>query len=250
MAKVKKVKRSAAKKLKPKQKKPLISSIRELAMADLNKLPDVLTTLSIKIDKKWKVYDFITVFDCINKLYAIINLEMTEISLQKAFVLDKRLRNTAFIKRVDFILSSHEIYMPSGTPWSESHWDKLESTLQLYSLNYLQVKEIKFSSPGNIDILGVGKVLHEVFQILKYYLPNKNDKLKIKMKEVEIKHKEEELKMKEQEHLKMQIDNLSSLGFSKTEINTHLSNKMKLAKRIIKKKDSGQITNIEIIDPE
>ncbi len=68
----------------------------------------------------------------------------------------------------------------------------------------LEVKEIKYASPGFTDLIGVSGVIGHIKDILIHYLPNNLTK--------------EEIKIKEQERIKLQIENLEKMGFTQIQI--------------------------------
>ena len=68
----------------------------------------------------------------------------------------------------------------------------------------ITIKKIHYSSPGLTDIIGLGKFLDIVFKCVKYYFPNKNDKLQTELLTQDILYKK--------------IENLEKMGYSKKEI--------------------------------
>ena len=69
----------------------------------------------------------------------------------------------------------------------------------------LEVKRINYASPGQIVFGGVEKVLEHLLNIIKYYLPNKRDKLNNdKLKQ--------EIEILKQQKYKLFIENIKELG--------------------------------------
>lgn len=87
-----------------------------------------------------------------------------------------------------------------------------------FIVNDLIIKELRYSSPGFADIVGVGKVLGQLKEILFYYFPNKKDKI--------------EADIKIQERNKLIIENLKGL-----EIDPHVMRQLFL-------KEYGELINI------
>lgn len=161
--------------------------------------------LRININGNWNSTDFATLFECLTILY-IVAIEVDRIDF-----LDNQIYGSKPQSRLNDILFNfngdiYKIMRNSSTYVNEKAIDDI---MPLYGhkgafLQDLKVAQIKFSSPGFTDFVGLGKVIEQLVELLKYYVPNKKDILE-----------RESLK---QDIISKQIQNLEAMGYSKKEI--------------------------------
>ena len=192
-------------------------------------------TLRIKIDGKWSSTDFSTLFENLTFLYQIFieidSLNYTNIqlydevaksSLSENIVnyngsLYRRLRfpdiyendKRVQVARIGFVVPREPNYFPD-----------------------LEILKIKYSSPGFSDFAGLGKIIEQIFEFIKYYLPNKKVEL--------------ELEEREQDILYKKIKNLEALGYSQKEIRKLFEIRNTVAPSISELYELKKITGIEL----
>ena len=176
----------------------------------INKYLNNRGELKIRIDGNWKSNEFGVLFDRLSRFYEYY---------YECFIFEDLLREETQRKYAEdihkpshnFTLNARIFYETVGLEFFKEHQSlhKLrfrnsgkENSPQIYYnyLSNLEVKSIRFSSPGSIDFIGVSGVLGHLKDILFNYLPNKKSR--------------EEVRILEQERIKLQIDNLKSMGFS------------------------------------
>jgi len=161
--------------------------------------------LRINIDGKWSSTDFTNLFESLTILY-IIAIEVDRIDFLDNQIYgskpDSPLNDILFNFNGDLFkrMRNSSIYD------NEKGMKDLIPSFEWKRVFYhdLQVVQIKFSSPGFTDFVGFGKIIEQLVELLRYYIPNKEDVLK-----------RESLK---QDVISKQIQNLEAMGYSKKEI--------------------------------
>ncbi len=97
------------------------------------------------------------------------------------------------------------------------------------------VKRIKYSSPGSIDIAGIGKVFETLKEVLFFYLPNKRTRM--------------EIELQEQELISKKIDNYTKMGYNQRDIQILLGYEALHIDKISKLVAEGRIVQIEVKHP-
>jgi hypothetical protein len=189
--------------------------------------------IRISIDNDWNVERFSKILNSFNITYCITvlaTIEDNEFTRITGFN-NKRELALAFLKNYEIF--NGETYRRENEKFLQ-YFKGINSRSAL-SQNLL-IESIRYSSPGKIDLLGLGKVMEELSKIFQYYFPNKKDKV-----------------LYEQERQRlfdMRIESLKKLGLSPDEIKKILlldSNASKLIDKVIKE---DLITNIELIEKE
>jgi hypothetical protein len=189
--------------------------------------------IRVSIDEDWNIERFSKILNSINILYcntSLITLSDKEFTKITGFNNREELAEV-FLKNYEIF--NNETYKRENEQFLQ-YFKGIESRSAL-SLNLL-VESIKYNSPGNIDLLGIGKVLEELSKILQYYFPNKKDK---------ILYEQEKQKL-----FDMRIESLKKLDISTTEMKKILAlenNANKLVSKVIKE---NLISDIELIEKE
>jgi len=191
--------------------------------------------------------DFYDVFDSITRLYNyhIINHNTFQLldSYTKRFDESPKALHLpeAMNLRNEFKNSVYDIFQ-NELNINEGFGYFIAPNYMGYHISAISVKSIKYSSPGSIDLLGFGKIFDSLKETVFYYWPNSEKKKDIKLKEFDI-------QMKEQELISKKIENLKSLGFSTTEIQSFIGHEYYHIDRLKALKDNHKIINITIINP-
>lgn len=162
--------------------------------------------LSFKIDGEWSIVDFNHFFEDLNTLYRLL-IEIDNIDFIDYQLSNKKSRiplTENFIRINDHyyrrVFESYSILTPS-LRYKKPTYNSFRIISSQFNLN---VKEIKFASPGFTDFSGIGKVIDSLFELIKYYIPNAESKIR---KEI----------LKE-DLLSKRIENLKSMGYSNVDI--------------------------------
>jgi hypothetical protein len=179
-------------------------------------------TLRISIDGKWTVEDFSFLFNSINKLYEIY-MVVNRVELHFA---EAKMQGFIFVSRGSIPSMLNELLsLLAGNKGSLD---------LIYNKAFpLEVKQIKYSSPGITDFVGLSGVLGHFKDILFHFFPDEKTKMEIEI-------------------LKQQKDKLMIENLQKLEIDPYLIKQLYLYEEIninnIKSLiDREKITSIEII---
>lgn len=172
--------------------------------------------LRIKIDGKWTSSQFSNLFESLSFLYQLLS-EMDKIEVYESQLYGKMPEshisssliniNGELFKKLNFPLSyENSKDFERISPFSFEYLSY--SNYKRVFFDDLYIKEIKYASPGFTDFVGVGKIIEQIFSILKYYFPNKKEKL--------------ENEILEQELITKKIKTLELMGYSRKEIRKYL----------------------------
>lgn len=173
--------------------------------------------LRINLDEKWSSTDFSKMFDSLTLLYQLF------IELDSIDYLDSQL----FKARPNSTISENIINM-NGILYKKLNSPDTFENAKIYRGEYfmdlflaksqinetqskvydLQIKQIKYASPGFSDVVGLGKIIENMVELIKYYIPNKNQKLENEKTELDI--------------IEKKIRMLNSIGYSEKEIRKFL----------------------------
>ncbi len=213
--------------------------------------------LRLKIDKNWTSDDFINIFNSLNLIYEILlELEFIddEVEFLKKYKKENNLSESIKLKDQGFEFEIlNDIQIIDGKLYKKLNYASISNNSLLikdFSQNFtkkllindrtpnnlLKVSKIKFASPGFADFVGLGKIVEQVFDIVKYYFPNKENDLKNSLLE--------------QDLITKKIDNLKSIGYSKKDIQKILNVRDSSILNIKNLKLSNKITKIEIKEIE
>ncbi|WP_281337267.1 hypothetical protein [Flavobacterium eburneipallidum] len=138
--------------------------------------------LKISIDGNWTSNDFIKLFESINLLNQIF-VEIDNLNLLQNYQMESELTKN-YLNVNGFIFKKLNL------------GDTFENTKNLNNINIknspvedyrdLKIKELKYASPGFADFFGSGEIVKNIFDTIKHYIPNKNQKLQNEILELDI----------------------------------------------------------------
>lgn len=96
----------------------------------------------------------------------------------------------------------------------------------------LQIKEVKYASPGFSDFAGFGKIIENMIDLIKHYIPNKNQKLE--NEKLELDNFEKKIRM------------LNSIGYSPKEIRKFLDIRNHTISNLKQLKDLNKVISFEL----
>tara|TARA_R110000850_G_scaffold75152_3_gene164125 strand:+ start:32 stop:709 length:678 start_codon:yes stop_codon:yes gene_type:complete len=213
--------------------------------------------LRLKIDDSWTSNDFINLFNSLNIIYKIL-LELEFIDkenrfLQKYLEENKIPKNTKLHEQGLEFETLRDIQIIDGELYKRLNYSSVTNNSELikdfrqeFTKTFLaddrmdnksfKVRQIKYSSPGFADLIGIGKIVEQIFNMFKYYFPNKETDLKNSLLE--------------QDLISKKIDNLKSIGFSEKELQKFLDVRNSSILNIKNLKISDKITKVEIKEIE
>lgn len=213
--------------------------------------------LRVSIDNNWSSSDFVNLFNSLNFLYKIfIELEFLDDSIEMFIEYKKENNDITF---GDYFLSGvvqralHDIHIVDGNIYKKLNYSSVSNNSKLVTdrqqeftktlLNedridhmVFKVSKIKYASPGYADLVGIGKIVEEIFNLFKYYFPNKEGRLN-------------QVKL-EQDIISKKIENLKSLGVKDKELQKLFDVRNNSILNIKNLKLSDKITKIEIREIE
>lgn len=168
--------------------------------------------LRINLDEKWSSTDFSKMFDSLTLLYQLF-IELDSIDYLDSQLFKAR-PNSIISENIINLngklykkLNSADTFENAKTFRSEYFMDLLLTQPQS-KINDLEIKQIKYASPGFSDVVGLGKIIENMVDLIKYYIPNKNQKLENEKTELDI--------------IEKKIRMLNSIGYSEKEIRKFL----------------------------
>ena len=173
--------------------------------------------LRINIDEKWSSTDFSKMFDSLTLLYQLfIELDSIDYLDSQLF---KAIPNSTISENIINLngklykkLNCPDTFENAKTFRSEYYMDYLlvqsQITQKQSKINDLQIKQIKYASPGFSDVVGLGKIIENMIDLIKHYIPNKNQKLENEKTQLDI--------------IEKKIRMLNSIGYSEKEIRKFL----------------------------
>lgn len=209
--------------------------------------------LRLRIDDIWTSNDFINLFNSLNFIYKTF-IELNAIEEERRF-LEKFLGKNKLSNNVNLNEGASEfntltdVQIIDGQLYKKLNYSSISNNLELindiqqeFTKKFLiddvidnkifKVKQIKYSSPGFVDLIGIGKIVEQIFNMFKYYFPNKETDLKNSLLE--------------QDLISKKIDNLKRLGYSEKELQKLLDVRNSSILNIKNLKLSNKITKIEI----
>ncbi|MCW1149130.1 hypothetical protein [Flavobacterium lacisediminis] len=179
-------------------------------MTPIQKTKTEKKVLRIYVDGKWNSTEFSNLFESFSLLYQLL-IELDKIQTDESQyylnVPDSQLSKS-------LLNINGQLYKKLNFPEAYENEKKFEgmfmSPLQYLSelerevIEDLEIKEIKYASPGFTDFAGIGKIIEQLFNILKYYFPNKNERL--------------QNQILQQDLVSKKISNLQILGYSKKDL--------------------------------
>jgi hypothetical protein len=173
--------------------------------------------LRINLDGNWSSTDFSNMFNSLTLLYQLFSeldrIDYLESQLYKAIpnsTISENIINLngKLYKKLNF----PDTFENAKTFRSEYYMDYLLAQSQITQkkskINDLQIKQIKYASPGFSDVVGLGKIIENMIDLIKHYIPNKNQKLENEKTQLDI--------------IEKKIRMLNSIGYSEKEIRKFL----------------------------
>lgn len=207
-------------------------------MSTLKKTKTEKKVIRIYVDGKWTITEFSNFFESIHFLYLLL-LELNSITTEES----QYYLNTpeSEISKEVFNLNG-QLFKKLNFPnvfENEKHFEEMfGSRLQHISnlgrdiIEDLEVKEIKYASPGFTDLVGIGKIMEQLFSLLRYYFPNKKERL--------------ENQILEQDLIAKKVLNLQVIGYSKKDIRKLLDSRNSSLLNLKQLELEGKIKNFEI----
>jgi hypothetical protein len=171
--------------------------------------------LTVYIDGSWDAIEFALLFDSLQRLYSfycLLDSSTSSIAAERSeFGLDVDITKLPKGRHIGAMLiryANQVFQMPNNTINPGEYRMVYLTHAPYYAL---KVTKVQFNSPGSIDVIGFGKALEHLKEMLMHYLPNKSAKLDNVIKEKQIEEKELEL-------LQKRIQVLKELGLSMKDI--------------------------------
>lgn len=173
--------------------------------------------LRINIDEKWSSTDFSKMFDSLTLLYQLF-IELDSIDYLDSQLFKARPNSTISENIINLTgnlykkLNSPDTFENAKLYRGEYFMDLFLTQSKIYQTQSkahdLQIKEIKYASPGFSDVVGLGKIIENMVDLIKHYIPNKTQKLENEKTELDI--------------IEKKIRMLNSIGYSEKEIRKFL----------------------------
>jgi hypothetical protein len=210
-------------------------------------------TMHVKIDGVWTVYDFITLFKSINTLHryyrtidgviaSIKEYEKTNIVFNPKYNSSKEFREQIFCFNDYYYDSIRPSYLNDmehirSASFVETSTGMKTTLTRLINLkNEIQIRKVKYASPGFIDFVGIGKTVEQLKEIIFHYFPNKKDKI--------------EIEILRQKRNKILIQNMKDIGFDKLMLQRLFLDEELNISGLGKLVEDKKIVDIEILDNE
>ena len=197
--------------------------------------------LRINLDGKWTSSDFTNLFESLTLLYRLF-IEIEKIDYLNVQLYSK-IPKSEISKNI--IQLNGELFrkLNFGNTFDNSDFFAKKTMsnrlfLRQFKASFidLQINQIKYASPGFTDVVGIGKIIENVLDLIKHYVPNKNQRLINESLELDI--------------LEKKIEVLKSIGYSEKEIqkfidvrNATISNLVHL--KMLEKINSFELRKIE-----
>ena len=197
--------------------------------------------LRINIDGNWKASDFVNLFDSLSMLYELFfelsKIDYLDVQMNKRYPISQINRdimniNGSLYKKLNFedTFKNNEIF---------ANKDKIRILfLRTHKTDKsdLEIKQISYASPGFSDVIGFGKIIENMMDLIKHYIPNKNEKLQNENLELDI--------------IEKKINILKSIGYSEKEIKKFIDIRNNTMSNLIQLKLLNKVTNYELKEIE
>jgi len=200
-----------------------------------------IQVLRINIDKNWNSTDFVDLLQSLTFLYNIF-LDLDKIDLADSQIYSKSPVGYLSKNIVDLNGELYKKLNFSDTIANSESFKEKEDRNIFYLRQFksvktdLRVKQISYASPGFADLIGIGKIIENLSELIKYYIPNKNQKLVNQKLELDI--------------LEKKIQILKSIGYSEKEIKRIDDVKNNALSNLINLQLLGKIEEIELKEIE
>lgn len=188
---------------------------------------------SFKIDGDWEAVDLIDLLQSMDLLYSYYLSITIQITLGGRVKSYKGSHKFATIIMAhggfDYVLDRTKDIYDNSRVLFPIMVDKKENGA------YLVVDMIQYASPGVVDLLGIGKSLKIIKDLIVHYIPNGRSK--------------EELEILQQKRIALEIKNLKSIGLDDVMIQTLLLKRGKAFLKLGKLFNDGKIRDLKIKEP-
>lgn len=200
-----------------------------MELKEIIKTDELYQTLRVSISGEWNIERLSKIVDSFNILYC--NSLLIEVNEDDITYITGYNNYKEFAKRflTNYQIFDFEIYKIQNDKFIE-YFHGIDSRSSL-SQNLL-ISSIEYNSPGKIDLLWIGKVIDSLSKLLKYYLPNKRDRVQVELEK--------------QKLFEMRISSLKKLGLTNSEIQKIVMLEINSNNLLSKVFDKKLITNIEI----
>ncbi len=236
--------------------------------------------LSIRIAGKWTIPDFIRILTSIDNIYGMALPESDYYSKEdrnevlaavkksnklldlpapykveelNRFI-DFDFKNQYSLRRQRGYVVKEEIFNQRRIDERRHLADDASSEKQVVKppITFIDIKEIKYASPGKIDVTGVGSAIEAIFNWVKYFNPNKLEK---ELLELNIEEKKISIASAEQTLFSQMLNNWHAAGFTKAQIKDLSANFIKntsaIQLQIVDEPENGAfITDILFVDED
>ncbi|MFM9988929.1 hypothetical protein [Flavobacterium sp.] len=193
--------------------------------------------LRINLDGNWKASDFVNLFDSLSLLYQLFSelskIDYLEAQIHKKYPISQINRdimnvNGSLYKKLNFedTYKNDEIFVNK---------EKIRILfLRPYKTDKddLEIKQISYASPGFSDVVGFGKIIENMMDLIKHYVPNKNQRLLNENLELDI--------------IEKKINILKSIGYSEKEIKKFIDIRNNTISNLIQLKLLDKVTSYEL----
>ena len=138
--------------------------------------------LRINIDGNWNASDFINLFESLSLLYQLFTeldkIDYIETQVYKKYQVSQINKN--------LINLNGSLYKKLNFDDTYKNFEIFDNKINLRMLilrahklekSDLKIKQISYASPGFSDVVGLGKIIENMMDLIKHYVPNKNQKL-------------------------------------------------------------------------
>ena len=204
-----------------------------------NKTQDKI--LRINIDGNWKSSDFVNLFDSLSLLYQLFS------ELNKIDYIETQVYNRQPISQINRDIISFDGFLYKKLNFEDTYKnDEIFKDKHKIKILFLRphksekedlvVKQISYASPGFSDVIGLGRIIENMTDLIKHYIPNTNQKLVNENLELDIVEKK--------------INILKSIGYSEKEIKKFIDIRNNTMSNLIQLNLLDKVTSYELKDIE
>lgn len=198
--------------------------------------------LRVCLDGNWTSSEFSNLFETLSILYQLVS-EIEKIETNESQLYGKAPESSISESLLNV---NGELYKKLNFSSSFENAHSFEGFFRIRNLSLsnkksrilknddLQIKEIKYASPGFTDFVGAGKIIEQIFSLLRYYFPNKKEKL--------------ENEILEQELITRKVQTLEIMGYSKKEIRKYLDARNNVILNLDEFQEEKKIVDFEVRD--
>lgn len=189
--------------------------------------------LKVNIDGDWTSDDFLNLFVSLNLLYKLLNILGGKYPIISYRLDEIQLIDGQLYKRLNFSSTADNLSLIESR---DHHFTKDFLSNDRIEKYVFAIYKIQYASPGFADFVGIGKIVQQIFSLLRYYFPNEKDRLQNKLIEQDIIHKK--------------IENLKEIGAKDKDMQKIIDIRNTSILNIRNLKLSDKITDIEVKEIE